>query len=235
MPRGDDFPFGGNNQALETRVNDLSIRAGLAPLPLTPVVTGSISPNLIGAYGASLSNLFGQNYPTVRVGVRIQIPLRNRTAEANLGRSLAEGSRITNQRAQTEQIIEADVRNALQSMRSVQARLASAAASRSSAEQQYASETRQFRSGMSTVFLVLQRQTELLAARGRELQAQTDLNKSIAQFQRAIGTTLEVNRVSVRTDQPLRTLETPDGNGSAVKLTSVLPSIEKESIVNRAN
>lgn len=225
VPRGDDdLPFG-SNPALEARVNELSLRAGLPTLPPTPSFTGVISPDLIGNYGTSLSNLLGQNYPTARIGVRLQLPLRNRTAEANLGRSLAEGTRIQNQRAQTEQLIEADVRNSLQAVRSAQARLASSAASRSSAEQQFASERRQFQSGLSTVFLVLQRQTELIAAQGRELQAQTDLNKSIAQFQRSIGTTLEVNRVSVRSDKPLRTLETAGAEGNApVRLTGFMPA-----------
>jgi len=133
--------------------------------------------------------------------------LRNRTAEANLGRSLAEGRRIDNQRAQTEQLITADVRNAVQALRSAEARLAAAAATRSSAEQQFESEQRQFRAGTTTVFLVLQRQNELLAARGRELQAQTDLNKAIAQFQHATGNTLTANNVAVRTDMPTRELE----------------------------
>jgi HAE1 family hydrophobic/amphiphilic exporter-1 len=131
------------------------------------------------------------------MGVRISLPLKNRTAEANLGSSLAEGSRIKNQRAQAEQIIEADVRNSLQALRSAEARLQSAAAARTSSEQQYESEQRQFRAGTTTVYLVLQRQTELLAARSRELQAQTDLNKAISEFQRATGTTLSANNVSI--------------------------------------
>jgi HAE1 family hydrophobic/amphiphilic exporter-1 len=135
--------------------------------------------------------------------VRVELPFRNRTAQANLGRSLAEGRRIVNQRAQQEQLIEADVRNATQTLRSAEARLASAAATRSSAEQQYESEQRQFKAGTTTVFLVLQRQNELLAARGRELQAQTDLNKAIAEFQRATGNTLGANNVSVRASRQL--------------------------------
>jgi hypothetical protein len=44
----------------------------------------------------------------------------------------------------------------------------------------------------------MQRQNELIAARGRELQAQTDLNKAIASFQRATGTTLTANNVDVK-------------------------------------
>lgn len=196
----------GSNAQLRTRVNELSVRAGLPPLDPT-TSGGSVNENLIGGYPQSLSNLLGQDYPTYRVGVRVAIPLRNRTAEANLGRSLAEGSGIRNQRAQAEQLIEADVRNTTQTLRSAEARLASAAATRASTEQQYESEQRQFRAGTSTVFLVLQRQNELLAARGRELQAQTDLNKAIAEFQRATGNTLSVNNVTVRTDTPLRELE----------------------------
>jgi HAE1 family hydrophobic/amphiphilic exporter-1 len=62
----------------------------------------------------------------------------------------------------------------------------------------YESEERQFRAGTTTLYLVLQRQTDLLAARGRELQAQTDLNKAISEFQHATGNTLSANNVSVK-------------------------------------
>ena len=196
-----------SNTQLRNRVNELSVLAGLPPLETTTGTGGTVTPNLVGGYPKSLSNLLGQDYPTYRVGVRVALPLRNRTAEANLGRSLAEGSFIQNQRAQAEQIIEADVRNTTQSLRSAEARLQAAASARSSAEQQYESEQRQFRAGTTTVFLVLQRQNELLAARGRELQAQTDLNKAIAEFHRATGNTLEANNVAVRTDTPRRELE----------------------------
>jgi outer membrane protein TolC len=198
---------GGSNAQLRTRVNELSALAGLPPLDTTTGGGGTVTPNLIGGYSKSLSNLIGLDYPTYRVGVRVALPLRNRTAEANLGRSLAEGSFIQNQRAQAEQIIEADVRNATQALRSAEARLAAAASARASTEQQFESEQRQFRAGTTTVFLVLQRQTELLAARGRELQAQTDLNKAIAEFQRATGNTLQANNVAVRSDTPMRELE----------------------------
>ncbi|HEV2707827.1 MAG TPA: TolC family protein [Pyrinomonadaceae bacterium] len=197
---------GGNpsaNALLRQRVNELSTLAGLPPLDAT-TGGGSVPQNLVGGLPQSLANLVQQDFPTYRVGVRVSLPFRNRTAEANFGRSVAVGNRIKNQRAQAEQLVEADVRNALQSLRSAEARLASAAAARSSAEQQYESEQRQFRAGTTTVYLVLQRQTELLAARGRELQAQTDLNKAVSEFQRATGNTLDANRVSVRTDTPSR-------------------------------
>lgn len=156
--------------------------------------------NLVGGYFASLGNLLAQDYPTYRVGVRITLPFGNRVAEANLGRTLAQGNQLQNTRAQTEQIIEAQVRNALQALRSAESRLSSALAARQSAEQLYESEQRQFRAGTTTFYLVLQRQTDLLAARGRELQAQTDLNKAISEFQLATGTTLTANNVTVSKD-----------------------------------
>ena len=155
--------------------------------------------NLVGGYLNSIGNLFAQDYPTYRVGVAISLPWGNTTAKANLGRTLVEGTRIGNQRAQTEQIIEAEVRNALQALRSAEARLSAAAASRASSEQLLASEQRQFAAGTTTTYLVLQRQNELLAARSRELQAQTDLNRAISEFNRSTGTTLTANNVTVST------------------------------------
>ena len=157
----------------------------------------AVAENLEGGYFKSLGNLIQQDYPSYSVGVVISIPWKNKAAEANLGRILAQGELIKNQKAQAEQIIEAQVRNALQSLKSAEARLNSAIAARKAAEQLYESEERQFRGGITTFFLVQQRQTELLAARSRELQAQTDLNKAISTFQQATGNTLTVNNISV--------------------------------------
>ena len=63
-------------------------------------------------------------------------------------------------------------------------RLHAAVIQREASEQQYQSEQRKLDAGQSTVFLVLERQTALTTARGNELRAQTDLNKSIADLQR---------------------------------------------------
>lgn len=193
-------PLTGGFGALFDRVNALSATAGLPPLPPFSTGSGSIPDNLIGGYNQSLANLLALRYPTTRIGLRIGLPLGNRVAGANLGRSLAEGTQIRDQRAQAEQIIEADVRNTMQAVRSADARLAAAAASRSSSEQLYASEVRKLQAGTSTVYLVLQRQTDLIGARGRELQAQTDLNKAIADFQRAIGSTFQAHNVVVQVE-----------------------------------
>jgi HAE1 family hydrophobic/amphiphilic exporter-1 len=190
--------------SLQNRVNQLSTLSGLPALPATAFGPDA---DLAGGYGRSLRNLFAQNNPTVKVGVRVSLPLRNRTARANYGRALAEGRRVENQRARQEQVIEAEVRDCVQTIRSAEARLAAAAAARSTAEQQYASERRKFQSGMSTTYMVSRRQIDLIAARGRELQAQTDLNKSVADFRRATGSTLRTHNVALRPHDPARRFE----------------------------
>jgi outer membrane protein TolC len=192
---GTDVPRTQTTSALTARVNDLSLLAGLDPLPVTTTSSGPST--LSGGYFGSLSSLITGAYPTFRVGVSIELPIGNRTAKANLGKSLVESDRIKDQTAQQEQLIEADVRNTAQGLKSAEAGLQSAAASRASAEQLYESEQRQFKAGTTTVFLVLQRQTDLVTARARELQAQTNLNKAVSEFQRATGTTLRANSVEI--------------------------------------
>ena len=188
-------PFTASSDQLRARVNQLSVLTGLQPLPAPPAT--SLDPNLIGGYPQSLSNLGSNQFNNFRVGVSISLPLHNRTAAGQLGHSLIEGKRIATQREQLEQLIQVEVRNALQSLATAEARLRSAAVARSTAEQQYESEKRKLDAGQSTVFLVLERQTALATARGNELRAQTDLNKAIAELQRATGNSLTANNVSV--------------------------------------
>jgi outer membrane protein len=188
-------PITSSNIALRDRVNELSRLAGLDPLVVTP---SQFSPDLLGGYGKSLENLAANRFNNFRVGVQVSLPLRNRTAEAQLGRSLVEGQRLATQREQLEQSIQVDVRNALQVVRSAEARLHAAGIARQASEQQYQSEQRKLDAGQSTVFLVLERQTALTTARGNELRAQTDLNKAIAELQRATGNALTTNNIVVR-------------------------------------
>ncbi|HKP82650.1 MAG TPA: TolC family protein [Pyrinomonadaceae bacterium] len=189
-------PFTASSLQVRQRVDELSVLAGLDPLPVVPPQT--FSPELLGGFGQSISNLLANRYGNVKVGVQISLPLRNRTAEADLGRALVEGERIGTQREQLEQTIQVDVRNALQAMHSARARLRAATATREANEQQFASEQRKLDAGQSTTFLVLERQTNLTEARALELKAQTDLNKAIADLQRATGNALNVNSIVVR-------------------------------------
>ncbi|HMM80314.1 MAG TPA: TolC family protein [Pyrinomonadaceae bacterium] len=168
------------------------------PAAINPITGLSrVPPNLVGGYFTSLRNLFGQEYPTYRASLVFSFPIGNRAAKANYGKALVAADSLEKQRAAREQSVEAEVRNALQSLRSTEARLNAATAAREAAEELYNSEDRLFRGGTSTFYLVSQRLQDLVVARGRELAARTDLNKAIAGFNRAMGTILEVHNVKL--------------------------------------
>lgn len=149
--------------------------------------------------GSSISDIFAFRYPTLRVGVQFNLPLfGNKTTKAQLGRTLVQSDQIKTQREQIEQTIQVDVRNALQSVRTSEARLRSAAIARENSEKQYASEQRKLDAGQSNIYQVLERQTALMNARSIELRSQTELNKAIADLQRATGNSLKANNVEAR-------------------------------------
>jgi len=179
-----------------TGLSGLPMPAGSNPFGITLPILATQTPGLfLGNYGQSLSNLFGGNFPAAQVGVQISLPLRNRTAEAQLAVAEGDGRKLKVLRDQIGLAIEADVRNALQAVTSTDARLKAATLARESAEQQYASEQRQFEAGTSTVFLVLQRQSELIAARSREVRAKADLGEAKANLDRATASTMEAHDI----------------------------------------
>jgi HAE1 family hydrophobic/amphiphilic exporter-1 len=165
---------------------------------LFPAGFGQVPALLIGGYGHSVSDLAAGNFPSVQVGVQVSLPLRNRTAESQIAVSAADGRRLRTVQNQIGMAIEVDVRNGLQAVNSTQSRLEAAALARGSAEEQYASEQRQFQAGTSSVFLVLQRQTDLIAARGRELRAHSDFAEALANLDRATAQTLEARGISLK-------------------------------------
>ncbi|MBS1812688.1 MAG: TolC family protein [Acidobacteria bacterium] len=186
-------PITASNALLYGRINQLSTLAGLPPLTTT---TGSTNPVFIGSYPKSVWNLLKNDYRTISFGININLPLRNTTAKAQLGRALTEAKQIDVQKQRALQGIEIEVRNALQSVETAKRRVEAAKNSRINAELQLASEQRKFDAGQSTNFFVLDRQNALSAAQGRELRALTDYNKSVAELQRAISTTLTINNIS---------------------------------------
>jgi HAE1 family hydrophobic/amphiphilic exporter-1 len=188
-------PFTATTDLLVDRVNTLSGLAGLPPLVVNQ--STGLPGFLLGGYGQSLSNLFSNDFRTYRFGMSFSLQLRNRTAEGQLGRSLAEGRKIGAQRKILEQSIEAEVRNALQSVEMGRERVETARASREAADKQYQSEQRRFDAGLSTTYFVLERQNTLSEARGRELRAMTEYNKAMSELQRVMGTTLSSANVEV--------------------------------------
>ena len=180
--------------------------ASFSPNFVTPCIADPTSPNcqtqranLAKLTGNPYSGVFSNRYPIFRVGVNINLPLfGDKTAKAQLGRSLVEAERLETQRQQIEHGIQIEVRNALQAIRTAEARLRSSAIARENTALQYESEQRKLDEGQSDIYKVLERQTALTVARSNELRARTELNKAIADLQRATGTTLTENNVEAK-------------------------------------
>jgi HAE1 family hydrophobic/amphiphilic exporter-1 len=195
---GNPLGGGASDAAILARLNDLSIQAGLIPLDTPPPPTGATVPDFfVGGYGASLSNILARRFPTALVQLQMDLPIGNTAARANIARSGIAATQIARRRQQLEQAIEVEVRNALQAVRSSQDRLSASSSARRNALEQYESERRRFESGISTVFLVLERQTALVTAQAEELRARADLNQAVAFLDRAVGNTLERHGVRV--------------------------------------
>ncbi|MGH9874870.1 MAG: TolC family protein [Pyrinomonadaceae bacterium] len=173
----------------------------LATVPLVPSNGGPPS-DLIGGYGKDLANLFGLKTRNITVGVSFQIPLRNRTAEANLAGVRIQKEQLEASVRSQDQLIEQDVRNAAQNVETSRRRVLAAREARVNAETQLEGEQRLYQVGRSTTFLLFQRQNALTNARNAELRAETDYNKALADLQRATSTTLRANNVIVDARTP---------------------------------
>ena len=203
LPAGTLVPLISGNPAtnanafLLQQIKNIQTAQGL-PLAVVPnVAAPGAPPNLIGGYGQDLTNLFGFKTRNITAGVTISFPLHNRTAEANLAGARIQREQLDASYRSQDQAIEMDVRNTAQAVDTAQKRVVASRLARESAEQQLAGEQKLYEVGRSTTFLLLQRQNELTAARTNELQAQTDYNKALADLQRATGSTLRVNSVTV--------------------------------------
>ena len=168
-------------------------------IPAVPNTNVPIPQYLQGGLSQSIKNLLSNKFPVYSAGVLVQFPIGNTTAKADLGIAQEQERSALVQEASTIQRITVDVRNALQSYQSAQARLIAARQARDASEQVLASEIRRFRAGSSTTFLVIQREIELANNRGLELQAQTALNKAVVELQRSSGTITSSNNVNVTT------------------------------------
>jgi HAE1 family hydrophobic/amphiphilic exporter-1 len=193
-----------NAQAfLLQQIRDIQMRA-MFPVAVVPLVPSAGGPNadLIGGYGKDLSNLFGFKTRNITVGLAIQFPWKNKTAEADLAGARIQKEQLEASMRLQDQTIEVDVRNAAQAVETSRRRVLAARDARANAEMQLEGEQRLYQVGRSTTFLLFQRENALTNARNAELRAETDYNKALADLQRATSTTLRANNILVETPTP---------------------------------
>lgn len=163
--------------------------------------SGPVPDIFVGGLGRAFNTALQNKFRDVIFGVSISFPFRNRTAEAYLGRSKAQSRVLQFQEKQLQQVIQSEVRNGLQNVETARQTIEAARAARVARETQLAGEQKKFGAGLSTTFFVLNFQNQLSLAKGAELQALVNYNKSIAELQRVLSTTLDANNVQVTSAQ----------------------------------
>jgi outer membrane protein len=163
-------------------------------IPITvPTSTQVVKAGLSDA----LSTAFHNNFPDYSVQMNVQIPIRNRSAQADNQRAILTQRQLEAQLQQLKNAALLDVRNTFIALEQDRARVEAASKARELQQQTFDAEQKKYQLGASTVYLVIQTQRDLIAAQGTELRALTDLVEAKANYERALGRTLEVNRVTI--------------------------------------
>jgi len=171
---------------------------------LTCVPTGtSTSPTCIpantiatrGGYG-DLYDRFGES-PSRGVGFTLNIPLRNRAAQADQIRSELEYRQAQLRYQQQQNTVGIEVRNAAFALLQNRARVSAAEQGRRLANESLEAEQKKYSLGASTNFQVLQAQRDLALAESNLVAAMSAYEKSRVELDRVTGNTLSRNNISL--------------------------------------
>jgi len=150
-----------------------------------------LAPFMVGGAGTAYQNVFTKDYSTWSVGLNVQIPLRNRSLDGQLGQLKVQKKQLLMNEKSQEQKIAVAVRNAVDDLGNNKQRVETATVARQLAEVQLEAETKRFKAGTSSNFLMLQRQTDLATAQGAELQSLVNYKKAVITLEQNMFTLLE--------------------------------------------
>ena len=156
-----------------------------------------ISPAPTQNYGGTLNQLINSAASDKGVGLTLNIPLRNRAAQAVQIRSELEYQQAQMRLQQIENQISIEVRNAQFGVEQNRASVASAQAAVDYAKQSLDAEEKKYQFGTSTTTLVLQTQSALATAESTLMSAMAAYEKSRVELDRATGVTLDHAGISI--------------------------------------
>jgi len=135
------------------------------------------------SFGSVLGDVLQNQYPNWTVGISIGYPLGASTAHANLARVKLQYDEAQIQLKSLQLQVATQVRAAARNVQTNQKRVQSARASRELQEKKLEAEEKKLAAGMSSTFFVFQAQRDLSIARVAEIQAISDYNKSLVDFE----------------------------------------------------
>jgi outer membrane protein len=178
--------LGGTQSVLNTCGNPGAPPAGFCAQP------GSF--NAV-SYSSTLNQLVNSTAPDKGAGLQLNIPLRNRSAQADQVRAQLEYRQAQMRLQQLENVVRIEVRNAQYSLLQNRASVEAAAAAVELARQSLDAEQKKYALGASTTTLVLQSQRDLTQAQSNLVSAKASYEKSRVELDRATGLTLDHNSI----------------------------------------
>jgi outer membrane protein TolC len=148
-------------------------------------------------YGGTLNQLVNSTAPDKGVGFQLNIPLRNRAAQAVQIRSELEFQQAEMRLAQIENQVGMEVRNAQFTVQQNRASVDSAQAAAELGRQSLDAEQKKYQFGTSTNTLVLQYQSQLASAESTLVNAMVAYEKSRIELDRSTGTLLDHTGISI--------------------------------------
>jgi len=156
---------------------------------------GPIAPTT--GLGGTFNQLVNSTAPDKGVGLQLNIPLRNRAAQALQIRSELEYRQAQMALQQTENRISIEIRNAQFTVEQNRASVASAQASVDFAKQSLDAEQKKYQFGTSTTTLVLQNRSALATSESTLMSAMAAYEKARVELDRATGVLLDHDGISI--------------------------------------
>jgi outer membrane protein TolC len=154
-------------------------------------------PGGLGGYGTTLDQIFTRKYPTYGIGVQFTLPIHNRIAEADVARDELNVKQAQVRLRQMQNQARLEVEDALIAMRRARASYEAAVQARRLQQESLEAEQAKFEVGASTAFFVIQYESLLAQAKSTEVAAESSYVKAKAALQRAMGTILDENHISL--------------------------------------
>ncbi len=166
-----------------------------SPSSIPGLCTPSGVPSI--GYGGTLNQLVNSTAPDKGAGLQLNIPLRNRAAQAVQVRGELEYRQSQMALQQTENRVSIEVRQAQFSVEQNQASVASARAAVDYARQSLDAEQKKYQFGTSTTTAVLQTRSALATAESTLMSAMAAYEKARVELDRAVGNLLDHANVSI--------------------------------------
>ncbi len=148
-------------------------------------------------FTTSQSQVFHNDFPTYAGQLTLTLPLRNRAAQADNVHAQLVKRQFEAQTLQIKNTALLDVRNTTIAVEQGRAQVQAASKARELQQQTFDAEQKKYQLGASTVYNVILTQRDLITAQGTELRALANLAEAKANYERALGRTLEVNSVTI--------------------------------------